>query len=437
MIVSSSRFSVSSLAESFLFLFVFISISFSDTGYMRAIVEKDWVITTNSPSISDISLDGFFLVNNSNQRVLTLETNGEVISDGELIKIKYRNPNSQTLNSTRIYARATVEVSYTPFFSKDESIPFVPITAYGASAYTQEIKDKAYALSPSSSLAAVAALTEWVHENIAYNISYFGKSVPASEVFVRREGVCTEYAHLLLAMLNSLGIKSRFVSGYVFQNDSFQPHAWVEAFVGSETVAADPTFGEAGAISATHVAMFYSSGFLSANKVDLFYGENRSEAFDVANASGGDFELTVNVSLTPLEFRSHERSAALNYSYNNKSGELTLAVSNPSDKYVLLPYFFNSPEDAYGQDSGIIALAPQKTLSFKYPLYAEMEDGYVYTIPFVANVPGTSLNSSVKYSPARKTEETRDGWAWNEQPLCPPLPVFLLIILTIVISKQE
>lgn len=402
----------------FALLIAVASVSFSDAGYMRAMVEKDWLITINSSSVGDISLDGFFLVNNSNQRVLTLETNGEALAEGELIKIKYfsANPNASNL----VYARALVEVQYKPGFAGDAPVPFVPIQAYGASNFTPEIKNQAYLLSSSSSLATIAALTGWAHRNVQYNISYFGRSAPAGEVFVGRQGVCTEYSHLLLAMLNSLGLKSRFVSGYALQNNSIQPHAWVEVLIGNETIPTDPTFGEAGAISATHIAAFYSSEFLSANKVDLFYGENRSEAFDMVNAKGGkDFNLGVNMSITPLEERDFARVADLNYSSDAKSGELTITVGNPSGNYILLSYLFNSPQEAYGTDSRIILVEPKKTLAFNYPLnHSNIQEGYMYTIPFVASVQGGQMNGTVKYS-RRETS--------LEEPQAGCAPVFMLL----------
>ena len=98
-----------------------------------------------------------------------------------------------------------------------------------------------------------ARLSEWVHNNVAYDPSqsYFTKT--SQEVLSNRSGVCSEYSHLLLALLRVQGIPSRFVAGFVYSGEAWGPHAWVEAAIDGKWVAFDPTFNEAGVLDATHV----------------------------------------------------------------------------------------------------------------------------------------------------------------------------------------
>lgn len=76
-------------------------------------------------------------------------------------------------------------------------------------------------------------------------------STPVMEVFEKRRGVCQDFAHLMLAMLRSLGLAARYVSGYL---ETIPPagrprlvgadasHAWVSVFVpGSGWIDFDPT----------------------------------------------------------------------------------------------------------------------------------------------------------------------------------------------------
>ena len=65
-------------------------------------------------------------------------------------------------------------------------------------------------------------------------------------------GVCQDFAHAMLAICRSVGIPSRYVSGYVHSNPggnedmigSEGSHAWVEVFLpGSGWVGYDPTNG--------------------------------------------------------------------------------------------------------------------------------------------------------------------------------------------------
>ncbi|HZI54863.1 MAG TPA: transglutaminase family protein, partial [Chitinophagaceae bacterium] len=67
------------------------------------------------------------------------------------------------------------------------------------------------------------------------------------EILEHRSGVCQDFAHVMLEMLRSLGIPSRYVSGYVCPNKSGMrgegaTHAWIEAWIpGSGWVGNDPT----------------------------------------------------------------------------------------------------------------------------------------------------------------------------------------------------
>ena len=67
------------------------------------------------------------------------------------------------------------------------------------------------------------------------------------DVFVGRKGVCQDFAHVFLACARSVGIPSRYVSGYLFAGDhnvrgDHATHAWVESLLPNGTwIAMDPT----------------------------------------------------------------------------------------------------------------------------------------------------------------------------------------------------
>jgi transglutaminase-like putative cysteine protease len=73
---------------------------------------------------------------------------------------------------------------------------------------------------------------------------------PIEEALRTRQGVCQDFAHIMIALLRRLHIPSRYVSGYMFHRDEEKKdrslegasHAWVEALVpGLGWVAFDPT----------------------------------------------------------------------------------------------------------------------------------------------------------------------------------------------------
>lgn len=80
--------------------------------------------------------------------------------------------------------------------------------------------------------------------------------VPVEEVWQRREGVCQDFAHLLVAACRAGGVPARYVSGYLFTRDdatgedvedgtdtvTVETHAWVEvAIPGYGWWGLDPT----------------------------------------------------------------------------------------------------------------------------------------------------------------------------------------------------
>jgi len=72
---------------------------------------------------------------------------------------------------------------------------------------------------------------------------------PIDEALESRQGVCQDFAHIMIALVRQLKIPCRYVSGYLFHADSAKDrspagatHAWVEAYLGElGWVAFDPT----------------------------------------------------------------------------------------------------------------------------------------------------------------------------------------------------
>jgi transglutaminase-like putative cysteine protease len=87
---------------------------------------------------------------------------------------------------------------------------------------------------------AIARAVEWVHEEMAYIAGTTSVHTSAVQAWDERKGVCQDYAHLTLLLLRSMGIPSRYVSGYLHpkskaaigETDEGQSHAWIEAWVG-------------------------------------------------------------------------------------------------------------------------------------------------------------------------------------------------------------
>ncbi|WP_410875017.1 transglutaminase family protein [Nocardia sp. A7] len=87
---------------------------------------------------------------------------------------------------------------------------------------------------------AVVRAAEWVHKEMDYIAGTTSVHTSALEAFAERRGVCQDYAHLTLVLLRSMGIPSRYVSGYLHpkagaeigETVAGQSHAWIEAWTG-------------------------------------------------------------------------------------------------------------------------------------------------------------------------------------------------------------
>ena len=103
--------------------------------------------------------------------------------------------------------------------------------------------------------AAIAAVCAWVQRTIAYEQGATTIHTSAEDAFADRRGVCQDLTHVGIALLRSIGIPARYVSGYLLPDPdaeigatvSGESHAWFEAWDGSWT-GHDPTNGQPAAL---------------------------------------------------------------------------------------------------------------------------------------------------------------------------------------------
>lgn len=87
---------------------------------------------------------------------------------------------------------------------------------------------------------AVTAAANWVHSELTYLAGTTGVHSSGLDALREGKGVCQDFAHLTLILLRSMGIPSRYVSGYLHPKRNAaigdtidgQSHAWVQAWTG-------------------------------------------------------------------------------------------------------------------------------------------------------------------------------------------------------------
>ncbi|MEE4242564.1 MAG: transglutaminase family protein [Desulfopila sp.] len=87
----------------------------------------------------------------------------------------------------------------------------------------------------------VSAIEQWIRANIHYDFNHSESTVSASQVQLRKSGVCRDLAHLGIALCRSLAIPARIVVGYLHRLEPMDMHAWFEAFIAGRWYTFDAT----------------------------------------------------------------------------------------------------------------------------------------------------------------------------------------------------
>ncbi len=149
--------------------------------------------------------------------------------------------------------RAEVTASVPDDIDVDPSAPFTPVQDLPDSAlhyllpsrYCQSdlLLDLATQIieNVTPGYAQAEAIRDWIHLNIEYQYGSSGPSTTAMDTANSRQGVCRDYAHLGIALCRAVRIPARMVSGYLYQLDPMDLHAWFEAFIGGRWYTFDAT----------------------------------------------------------------------------------------------------------------------------------------------------------------------------------------------------
>ncbi len=234
----------------------------------------------------------------------------------------------------------------------------------------------------------VHKIAKWVNKNIVYdlNTQTADAAQKASWVVENREGVCDELTNLFIAMLRSIGIPARFVTGVsyttseLFENP-WGPHGWAEVYFPEYGwIPFDVTYNQLGFIDATHIKLKQST---NSDKSSIRY---EWEGKDVSLTTGIlDIEASVTgkgLKLTaPYDIEAEIIEDKVKFgSYNL----LEVSVINKKDYYVPVTVFVSRSEgiryfDNYEQE---VLLKPNenKKIFWIIEVDDDLRDKYEYTI---------------------------------------------------------
>jgi len=95
---------------------------------------------------------------------------------------------------------------------------------------------------------AVIAIKRFIHDSFRYQPAVTNVHTKMSEALRLRQGVCQDFAHVMIGLCRALKIPARYVSGYLYNGPADQlkgaqaSHAWLEVFLpGHGWIGVDPT----------------------------------------------------------------------------------------------------------------------------------------------------------------------------------------------------
>ena len=157
--------------------------------------------------------------------------------------------------------------------------------------YRAEVEAAVKAVAADASVfETVSKLAEYIYTNFTYKQGVTNVETKIDEVWELKAGVCQDFAHLLLEMLRTVNVPSRYISGYICPvNHELRgegaTHAWVEAFI--------PDYGWFG-IDPTN------NCWVSDRHIKIAYGRNFSDCTPVKGTYKGtsNHKLTVSVTIS-------------------------------------------------------------------------------------------------------------------------------------------
>jgi transglutaminase-like putative cysteine protease len=134
-------------------------------------------------------------------------------------------------------------------------------------------------LDPSS---AVLALTDAVHKGFVYRRESTRVDSPIDDALTAKQGVCQDFAHILIALVRRSGIPCRYVSGYLFHGRDERSaegamHAWAEVLLPTVGwIGLDPTLNQLAGPEHVRVALGRDYADIAPTR-GVFKGEGAGE----------------------------------------------------------------------------------------------------------------------------------------------------------------
>ena len=356
---------------------------------------SNWYVDSASVNLS------FFPKETKTQRLANFHTYPDADSRSNLLRFKWKSPESKAA-----FKVSTDVETVNTITEVKEKIKF-PIEELGEdlAVYTKPsatidsgssdiIKTASEIVKGEDDLyAAVFKIADWTKNNINYNLSTLTAEVSqkASWVLQNKQGVCDELTSLFIALLRSVGVPAKFVSGVSYTNselfsENWGPHGWAEVyFPGHGWIPFDVTYGEFGWVDPTHIKFKES---IDSDEPSTYYQwlgrdtDLKTKNLDVKTKlidKIGSYKVPLNLESNPL------KSSVSFGSYNL----IEASIENPNDFYYSNELYLSKPKEVkiIGKEARSVLLMPKekKKVSWIIKVDDNLDRGYSYSFPIVVS----------------------------------------------------
>jgi hypothetical protein len=379
--------------------------------------------TIYSNAIREIELS-LYIPQEGIEEIDVFPNNWEFTTDefgNKMVLIKWKDPSS--VETYEIKLRVKNFAKYFENLKREEWEFEVRAKKMTNLTYANEEMEK-LAYANESIIEKIGRLNLWVNENIRYKFEELKEiTKSAEETFKDREGACGEFSNLLIALLRSQGIPSRFVAGYALseaEEEKFFAHAWVEVLIEGKWIPFDPTWLEGFYLDATHIkfANLLDSNFrekLTYKGIGEIRWEQNPISFKIIAYTTSMPEIELNIE------KEVKAGAALlaNASVKGNCQFLKLNLNScvDGDEKPLFQVFDNTRKLLFCDKENIywIVFVPQKKTGYICPLNLFDISGVSVTkkvkVRGIGTFPDISLSGpeSVKVNEEFYIEAERDG----------------------------
>ena len=175
--------------------------------------------------------------NNSHQRVhyWDISVPGEKQTQQDAFKnIWLTSTQREPYQQMTIMAQGIVEMSpQTQHCIDDHVNPYVYMQPTRSTLCNEAMQHFAHCYVPRINRQNLMHLSEAILQHIPYTPDQTSVRTSAIDAFECQQGVCQDHSHVFIAMCKHLGLPARYVSGYLFAQNTthLASHAWAEAFL--------------------------------------------------------------------------------------------------------------------------------------------------------------------------------------------------------------